>query len=196
MSEKWARWRWINCPAPDTLLSSRSFCDYYYCYCCCCECVFFFQICTNISKQLQILADLWVTVLCLFINCSLPVFFFLWASGRARCARIVRAHAQVPSLSSSLSYTTWSVYFHAMCMSIVCSTVVVCVPYVCMRACVHIYFAYVNAFIIKSIHVMRRKRAVCLKFLQLNCDCRRLWLHLMPVQMNLQAWNTWFNVSN
>lgn len=31
------------------------------------------------------------------------------------------------------------------------------------------------------------KRAIRFEYLQLNCDCRRLWLHLMPVQMSLHS---------
>lgn len=45
--------------------------------------------------------------------------------------------------------------------------------------CIHICVCVcVNAFTITNSYVL-------IDFLQLNHDCRRLWLHLMPVQMKL-----------
>lgn len=57
----------------------------------------------------------------------------------------------------------------------------------CITLFVYLLCIYGNAFIISTIVLCERREPFAWIFFQLNCDCRWLWLHLMPVQMNLQA---------
>lgn len=78
---------------------------------CVCVCLCLFNACTNMPSNYKYSSDLWVTVLCLFINCSSPLFFHLY---RPWAERLFLPHS--PSIWTHLFTSTLSMY-NSICVS-------------------------------------------------------------------------------